>query len=170
MKILNKKIKAFTLVELIVVVAIIGILALIVSPSIAKSITDGKNNSVNQNAKLMYRALQDRVNKIAIERMDDKILKIECVNTKAMVTMQKKDGTTDKFDWDLSNALGKDVTSGSWVVNVDPDKFIVNYVLWAKENYSSFPGTNFKSYKAQKSYNKNVKSANAYVGCYPIGL
>ena len=82
--------------------------------------------------------------------MDDKIVKIECVNNKAKVTMQKKDGTTDQFDWDLSNALGQDVTSGCWVVNVDPDKFIVNYVLWAKESYSSFPATNFKSHQAQK--------------------
>ena len=64
MKMINKKIKAFTLVELIVVVAIIGILALIVSPSIAKFISNGKNSSVNQNAKLVYRALQDRVNRL----------------------------------------------------------------------------------------------------------
>lgn len=49
-----KKMKAFTLIELIVVIAIIGVLAAILVPSMIGYVGDAKYSSANANAKLAY--------------------------------------------------------------------------------------------------------------------
>ncbi len=51
---MKKTVKAFTLVELIVVIAIIGVLAAILVPSMIGYATDAKYSTANANAKLAY--------------------------------------------------------------------------------------------------------------------
>jgi type IV pilus assembly protein PilA len=49
-----KALKAFTLIELIVVIAIIGVLAAVLIPSLAGYIQESRNATANANAKLVY--------------------------------------------------------------------------------------------------------------------
>ncbi|MBQ5330863.1 MAG: type II secretion system protein [Oscillospiraceae bacterium] len=49
-----KSVRAFTLIELIVVIAIIGVLAAILVPSMIGYINDSKLSTANTNAKLVY--------------------------------------------------------------------------------------------------------------------
>ena len=52
----NQTLKGFTLVELIVVIAIIGVLAAILVPSMVGYVTKAKLSAVNSSAKTLYNA------------------------------------------------------------------------------------------------------------------
>ncbi|MDE5945882.1 MAG: type II secretion system GspH family protein [Oscillospiraceae bacterium] len=54
----NSKIHGFTLVELIVVIAIIGVLATLIIPSITGYVRKSKQTSANENARTIYQELQ----------------------------------------------------------------------------------------------------------------
>ena len=70
---MNKKLKGFTLTELIVVIAIIGILSAIIIPSYMSWIANSKVRKQNNNAKVIFNAAQTVVQEYSFKEhtMDD---------------------------------------------------------------------------------------------------
>lgn len=67
MNLRNKSVKGFTLTELIVVIAIIGVLTATVVISVGAFIRDNKFNDANSKAETLYRALQIKLNQYDAE-------------------------------------------------------------------------------------------------------
>lgn len=70
---MNKKLKGFTLTELIVVIAIIGVLSAIIVPSYMSWIAHSKVRKQNNNAKVIFNAAQTVVQEYSFKErtMDD---------------------------------------------------------------------------------------------------
>ena len=63
MKRQNSRVKGFTLIELIIVIAIIGVLAGILAPTMSAYYTRSRIKAANSNAKMVYNASQTAVQK-----------------------------------------------------------------------------------------------------------
>lgn len=108
-KLLLKESRGFTLIELIVVVAILGVLAAVLVPTISGYITDAKTNAANANAQTVYTAVQ-------------------------MVIAEGTDvatGTTSETDSTAEDAItaivGDIPDTATWTVTIVDDLYYVTY-------------------------------------------
>ncbi len=113
---------AFTLVELIMVIAILGLIALIVVPTINSIVSDSKDKAYDEQVSLIVKSAKNYMTSLDNSTYLPKIKNDSyCVSVEAM----KKSGLLSKDD--IINPKDKSVMNGSVLVTYTGKKYTYEY-------------------------------------------
>lgn len=160
----NSKVKGFTLIELIVVIAIIGVLAAILVPSMLGFVRNARISSANANAKLVHTASAAALTQASIDDLtlsDDDEPASEASGTITLATMNAV--VFGEEELDLSDYLG-DSFDGAGTCYFFANTFSVDYTLWQKDDDTQ-PDNIQLSSEAQENM---ARDEGDVLGCYPL--
>ncbi len=155
--------KGFTLIELIVVIAIIGILAAIITVSMVTYLQTSRISVANINAKNVYNGVsaaftEAAVAGISIGEGEEDILSANFTNAKSFNAVPFGSETLD-----LEKYLGSEF-EGIGFISYNPQKFAINYACWAETEDMLDRSLGQVDYKQQEK----MMYKGQYCGYYPL--
>lgn len=161
---MERKLKGFTIIELMVVIAIIAVLASIGVPAALTWVRDAKVRDANEEARLLYSAVQDYLTELEIKNVDLKtgstndMILYSCSYDDTLKNYVDSSATKDKVASygafysgadmngavkgkaiDFSDALTENF-EGVWIAKINMDTYTVIEACWT--SYVASPTTN----------------------------
>lgn len=147
-----KTTKGFTLIELIVVIAIIGVLAVILVPSMIGYVADSKLSTANSNAKLAFTCTATWTTNCEVHgsAIEDRVFETGSIETPVNVADVLYDGSDADIIRSLSAHMGG--VPGAGEVSGEFVGQFPKWTHWRKTDYDRFIG----SYPHESENGENV--------------
>lgn len=154
---MKRSIKGFTLVELIVVIAIIGVLAAILVPSMLGYVKNAKAREYNSNARSVFSGAQLAI--VDINSASGTVPANTVFTGSSDCIAHSTDGT---ISFTLTDYLGEDF-EGNFAFITDNQGYGCIFALWSP---ASIPETSVVQ-MTEKEVKDNINS-DLPIGCHPI--
>lgn len=164
--------KGFTILEMLIVIAIFGILASVASIAAGSFIRTAKIREANANAEAVYLAVSDWLIDMEVNDIEIGDTPIRSLAGEPMKFQYEKKGNVGSVNVEGKfNLVGNEIMSGSWRAHLgNANQYQLDYVLWVDDEsggQKAIASDGQMSSADQEAYWTANQKAK---GCYPLKI